>query len=125
MAILRILSGANHLILILNGFILDSFDKFFADPFFVTSADENLKIIFEDYPFDDDYGKIALMTVDKDFRPIGQKLLLDTGSHLSYPFVFYENNKIYIFPEAARSSKLTCYEYDPVDRISEISERYY
>jgi hypothetical protein len=96
-------------------FYLDSFDKFVADPFFVKSRDGNLKIIFEDYPFSDDYGKISLMTIDKGFRQIHEKLLLDTGSHLSYPFVYYENNKIFIFPEAAKSGKLSCYEYDPAD----------
>jgi hypothetical protein len=95
-------------------YYLDSFNKFFADPFFVSSSDGNQKILFEDYPFDDDYGKIALMTVDKDLRELGQKLILDTGSHLSYPFVYYENSKIYIFPEAAKSGKLSCYEYDPL-----------
>lgn len=93
---------------------LNSFNTFFADPFFVTSGDENLKILFEDYPFADNYGKISLMTVDRNFRQLNQKLLLDTGSHLSYPFVFYENNKIFVFPEAAKSGKLSCYEYDPV-----------
>lgn len=94
---------------------LSSFDEFHADPFFVVTGDKNLKILFEQLAFDDGYGKISLMTVDKDFNRLKQKILLDTGNHLSYPFVFYENNKIYIFPEASKSGKLTCYEYDPVD----------
>ena len=94
---------------------LNSFDKFYADPFFVSSCDGNLKILFETLDFDEGYGKISLMTVDKNFRQISQKLLLDTGFHLSYPFVFYEDSKIFIFPEAAKSGKLTCYEYDPVN----------
>ncbi len=96
-------------------FYLNSFDKFVADPFFVTSGDNNIKIIYEDYTFDDDYGKISLMTIGKGMSPVGEKSLLDTGSHLSYPFVFYENNKIYIIPEAARSGRLPCYEYDHAD----------
>ncbi len=96
-------------------FHLKSFDKFVADPFFVASGDDHLKIIYEDYPFKDDYGKISLMTVDSGLAITDEKLLLDTGSHLSYPFVFYENSAIYVFPEAARSGKLSCYEYDPVN----------
>lgn len=96
-------------------FYLKSFDNFLADPFFIKSRDENIKIIFEDYPFKDDYGKIALMTIDKNFNQVDQKLLLDTGSHLSYPFVYYENDKIFVIPESANSGKLTCYEYDPHD----------
>jgi hypothetical protein len=43
-------------------------------------------------------------------------MLLDTKSHLSYPFIFKEDNKIYVFPEAAHSGKLTCYEYDPLSQ---------
>lgn len=97
----------------INWLSLNSFDKFCADPFFVASKDGNLKILIEDYPFNDDYGKISLMTLDRGFRQLSNKVLLDTGSHLSYPYVFYENNKIYIFPEAAKSGKLRCYEYDP------------
>jgi hypothetical protein len=93
---------------------LDSFSKFIADPFFVTSSDGNLKVLLEDLDFRENCGKIYLLTLDKEFRQVGYKLLLDTGSHLSYPFVFYENDRIYIFPEAAKSGKLSCYTYDPV-----------
>ena len=55
------------------------------------------------------------MTLDKSFRQVNHKILLDTKSHLSYPFVFTENNKTYVFPEARKSGKLSCYEYDPVN----------
>lgn len=41
-------------------------------------------------------------------------MLLDTKFHLSYPFIFRENNRVYVFPEAGQSGKLTCYEYEPV-----------
>jgi hypothetical protein len=86
--------------------LFKSFDKFYADPFLLSSKDGNFKIIFEDYTFDDDYGKISLMTLDKSFRQVNHKILLDTKSHLSYPFVFTENNKTYVFPEAGKSGKL-------------------
>lgn len=93
----------------------NSFDKFYADPFLIASKDGSLKILFEDFTFNDDYGKIALMTLNKDFTQKNQKILLDTKSHLSYPFIFNEKNKTYIFPEAAQSGKLSCYEYDPAN----------
>jgi hypothetical protein len=93
---------------------LDSLDKFCADPFFVSSMDENLKILYEEFPFRENYGKISLMTLDRGFNQLSNKVILDTGSHLSYPYVYYEDDKIYIFPEAANSGKLACYEYDPV-----------
>jgi hypothetical protein len=98
----------------INWLLIESFDKFYADPFLLVSNDENPKIIFEEYMFNDNYGKISLMTVDKSFRRVISKILLDTKSHLSYPFVFTENTKTYVFPEASKSGKLSCYEYDPV-----------
>jgi hypothetical protein len=99
----------------INWLLTKSFDKFYADPFFVTSADGNFNILFEEFPFDDDYGKISLLKLDKNLKQINHKVLLDTKSHLSYPFVFQENNKTYIFPEAAKSGKLSCYEFDTVN----------
>ena len=55
------------------------------------------------------------MTVDNaTIIRLNRKIVLDTKLHLSYPFIFKENDKIYIFPEAGHSGRLSCYEYDPV-----------
>jgi hypothetical protein len=92
-----------------------SIDAFYADPFLLSSDDQNFKILLESYSFNDDYGQISLMKVDKNFNYLNHKVLLDTKSHLSYPFIFTEKNKTYIFPEARQSGKLSCYEFDPVN----------
>lgn len=94
---------------------IDSFDKFHADPFLLSSNNGHIKIILEDFAYDDDYGKIALLTLDKDFKQVNHKIILDTKSHLSYPFIFSENNKCYVFPETKQNGKLSCYEYDPLN----------
>jgi hypothetical protein len=99
----------------INWLLKKSSDAYYADPFLLLSKNENLKILLEDFSFDKDYGRISLMTLDKSFNQLSQKILLDTKSHISYPFVFTENNKTYIFPEAGRSGKLSCYEYDPLN----------
>jgi|WetSurMetagenome_2_1015567.scaffolds.fasta_scaffold16272_4 hypothetical protein len=88
------------------------FDKFYADPFILNSDGKGIKIFLEEFSFAEDYGKLTLMTLDKNFRQTGYKTILDTKSHLSYPFIFRENNKTYVFPEAGQSGKLSCYEYD-------------
>lgn len=90
-----------------------SFNHFYADPFVYKTRDGNFDIICEDYNFNDRYGKIASLTFDQTFKQINHKIILDTKSHLSYPFIFLENNKIYVFPEAGRSGHLSCYEYVP------------
>lgn len=99
----------------INWLLISSNDTYYADPFLLISKDENFKILVEDFSLDEDYGKISLMTLDKSFNELNHKILLDTKSHISYPFIFKENNKTYIFPEAGRSGKLSCYEYDPVN----------
>jgi hypothetical protein len=96
----------------INWLRTDSLDKFYADPFLLSSKNGDLNILFEEYPFSENYGKISLLTLGKDFKPKKNKVLLDTESHLSYPFVFIENNRTYIFPESAQKGKLSCYEYD-------------
>lgn len=99
----------------INWLPIRSIDKYYADPFLLFSKDENLKILLEDFSFDENYGKISLMTLDRSFKQVNCKILLDTKNHISYPFIFTENNKTYIFPEAGRSGKLSCYEYDPLN----------
>src|SRR5664280_1163217 len=76
-----------------------SLEKFYADPFFVNSENGNIDIVLEEFPFDDDYGKISLLKLDKNLNQLSYKILLDTKGHLSYPFIFKENNKIFVFPE--------------------------
>lgn len=88
------------------------FDKFFADPFILNSDKNGLKIFLEEFLFEEDYGRLTLLTLDKNFRQTDYKTILDTKSHLSYPFIFRENDRTYVFPEAGQSGKLTCYEYD-------------
>lgn len=97
----------------INWLRLKSVDRFYADPFLLATNDGSIKILLEDYPYKENYGKISLMTLDQDYKLKTTKLLLDTKSHLSYPFIFNENNKTYIFPETAQNNKLSCYEYDP------------
>ncbi len=92
-----------------------SLEKFYADPFFVNSKENNIKILFEECKFDEEYGKISLLTLDNNFKKINSKTLLDTQKHLSYPFVFFENDKTFIFPESAQNGKLSCYEYDEIN----------
>ena len=79
------------------------------------SKDGNINILLEDFTFDEKYGKISVIKLDKNFSHLNHKVLLDTKSHLSYPFVFTENDKTYVFPEASKTGKLSCYAFDQVN----------
>ena len=100
----------------INWLPLNLTDHFYGDPFLLKTDDDNLNILFEDFDFEQNYGNLSLMTLDNNFRQTDQKVLLDTKSHLSYPFIFKENGKIFVFPESSRGRNLLCYEYDPVNR---------
>jgi hypothetical protein len=86
--------------------------RFFADPFIFPNTDGNLNVIYEDFSYYGQYGKISLSTVDKDFNLLASKEVLDTGSHLSYPNVFVQDGKTFIMPEASKAGNLYCYEFD-------------
>lgn len=83
-----------------------------ADPFPFITDEGTIGILYEDFGLDEYYGKISLMSIDEKLIRVSQKVILDTGSHLSYPFIFREEGRIFLFPEAGHSGKLTCYEYD-------------
>jgi hypothetical protein len=94
--------------------LMKPYSKYHADPFLVRSKDENLKILIEQFIYSEGYGKITLLTLDKNLKPLDNKVVLETKSHLSYPYTFTENDTTYIFPEAGQSGKLSCYVYDRV-----------
>lgn len=89
-----------------------SFNKFYADPFFLKQRSK-IEILLEEFSFKPNSGKISLMTLDSAFRQIKYKVLLDTENHLSYPFIYTENNITYVFPESGNIGKLSCYKYNP------------
>jgi hypothetical protein len=91
----------------------EPFKRSFADPFIFKTTSGKYHALVEDVNVKENYGRISLMEIDeKTLKPRFIKILLDTNSHLSYPFLYKENNKLYIFPEAGLSGKLSCYEYD-------------
>ena len=86
----------------------------YADPFVFKTSDGRINILFENvssYHLD---GKISLMVCNDNFEPVLEKVVLDTNDHLSYPYVFQENGKTYVFPENAFGGSLNCYEFDTV-----------
>ena len=86
--------------------------QFFADPFIFKSLSGKYCILYEELDYKKQYGYICQFTLNNEFDVISKKVLLETKSHLSYPFIFYENNEMYVFPESSASGKLSCYQYD-------------
>lgn len=95
---------------------IEPFRHFFADPFICEKKNEILYVLAEEFDISNEYGKISLLAFSESFNLIEKKILLDNESHLSYPFIFKENGKIYVFPEAGASGKLSCYAYNNNDK---------
>jgi hypothetical protein len=89
-----------------------SAERFYADPFVLNREKGKITIIYEDFSIDEHYGNISVMTLNDKYEIIDTKVLLDTGIHVSFPYVFKENNKIFVFPESVRHGSISCYEYN-------------
>lgn len=57
------------------------------------------------------YGKLAMLPFDGNSFD-GFKLVLDTGSHLSYPFVFSHDGMRYMIPESSAAGEIALYVAD-------------
>lgn len=83
---------------------------FNADPFGFKLNDKKY-IIFEEYSQILKRGRIAIAEIAND-KLINKKIALDDKKHLSYPFIFIENNEIFMICEAYKSKKLILYKID-------------
>jgi hypothetical protein len=88
---------------------------FQADPFPVRTK-SGLSIIYEDFDIEANYGNISVMNFDDNFKVLGSKVLLDTGSHLSFPYILNDGTEMFVFPESVRRGNVCCYKYDPVNQ---------
>lgn len=87
--------------------------RFLADPFFAAvSADGTITILAEDFRPEFDYGLLSQIRIQQDFKNPEIKVILDTGTHLSYPFLIEDGEQTYMIPESGASGKVPCYLYD-------------
>jgi hypothetical protein len=83
---------------------------FWADPFFVTSTDGHTDLIFEDINQRTYYGKIRHLRLNEQGQPVSSTVLLDTGRHLSYPFIFnHPDGQYWLMPESAVNNEWLAY----------------
>ncbi len=78
---------------------------FFADPFSIKDND-NYYIFFEYLNYRNKKGEIHYHKYDKNFKLIQEKVAIRKNFHLSYPYIFTEDNNIYIIPEMNGSKEL-------------------
>jgi folate-dependent phosphoribosylglycinamide formyltransferase PurN len=84
-------------------------DRFWADPFIV-ERNNKYYVYFEELIYSENKGKILLMEIDDEGNHTSPKLILEKDYHLSYPFVFEDNNVLYMIPETAKNNTIELYK---------------
>ena len=87
-------------------------DRWFADPFILDVTEFEIVVLVEEYRYEIGKGRIAELIVDKNTFLIKElNVLLELDTHLSFPAVWREGNRIFIYPESWGSGVLCLYEY--------------
>lgn len=81
---------------------------FWADPFFFKHKNKKY-VFYESYSYERKKGEIACGEF-KNNNIINSKIILKKNYHLSYPFIFKENNNIFLIPETHQKKKLEIYK---------------
>jgi hypothetical protein len=80
----------------------------YADPFSFSFNGRDY-IFFESIDHDTRRGQISYIAFDDEGRPQPPKLALACNYHLSYPFIFEWEGKVYMIPEASASRSVKLY----------------
>jgi len=84
-------------------------DRYWADPQ-VIEQDGRYAVFFEDYERQSDKGRIAVIQLDETGNQSDPVVVLDEPTHLSYPFVFSWDDRLYMIPESAANRTIDLYE---------------
>lgn len=89
-------------------------DRFFADPFILQATEDTIDVLVEEFLYTKWKGRISLLTVSrKDYRLLNRKIVLELETHLSFPYIYRESDKIFVIPENSLSGSLHIYPYNP------------
>jgi hypothetical protein len=80
----------------------------YADPILYKN-DNTVYMFYEAFNRKKEIGEIGVATVS-DNKFVDRKIIMNEPFHMSYPFVFDFNNKIYMIPETSSVKKLILYE---------------
>lgn len=88
-------------------------NKWFADPFILDYDDQKIYLLVEEFDYKVHRGRIAKLTIDRNRWIVSDcKILLDLPTHLSFPMIWREGEKIYVCPENYASGGWNMYCYD-------------
>lgn len=97
-------------------------DRFFADPFLIRLKNYPINVLVEDYRYNEGYGRISLLKINEDYEIGEYKTVLNTNSHISYPYPVNKDllkDRIYLLPESSLSGNLSLYCFDKNSELIE------
>lgn len=97
-------------------------DRWFADPFILDFNDEEIIVLVEEWYDPILRGRISRLVVDrKTYELKSLKVVLDEGTHLSFPAIERVGRDVYIHPENSVIGKLENYKYnEKEDRFEKV-----
>lgn len=88
-------------------------DRWFADPFIMDVTDSDIIVLVEEWNDHIQYGRISKIVVDKKtFMLKSLKVMIDDGTHMSFPAIERVDDGVYIHPENCVVGKLESYKYN-------------
>lgn len=90
--------------------------QWFADPFILDVTSDRIICLVEELSYKTMRGRIAKLIIDRqNYKLLSSEILLDLPTHLSFPFIYRQNDKILILPENSASGCSTIYAYNTID----------
>ena len=87
-------------------------DRWFADPFILDASDDEIIVLCEEFEYATAKGRIAELVIDKcSYKLQDMNIVLEEDTHLSFPAIWREKGRIFIYPESWNSGALWLYEY--------------
>ena len=88
-------------------------DRWFADPFILDVTESELVVLVEEWYDPIQRGRISKLVIDRrTFRLKDLKVMIDDGTHLSFPAIERDGEDIYIHPESSVKGRLENYRYN-------------
>lgn len=88
-------------------------DRWFADPFILDVTESEILVLVEEFRYETAKGRIALLVVDKKtFALKAMESVMELDTHISFPAIWREDGRVFVYPESWRSGELSMYEYD-------------
>lgn len=87
-------------------------DRWFADPFVLEVTESEIILLAEEYQYATNKGRIAELVVDRTTWGLKEmNVLLELDTHLSFPAIWREDGRVFVYPESWLSGVLSMYEY--------------